>query len=650
MDYMSRLYQNKAIQLQEQINFLEAQLKYMAEDAPASTFAGTGKGQQAFSDSQLEDQMYKQKRTGAFGSKIEDDKQNQEYKDAKAELDRRRGAKPTTTEAPAQVSGTNRSDPDVQRGQFPVYPAGQSDSTYTKPAPTPKPQAQSTRQTPDTLDLYNLRKKEDSGLQGELNKGFGLDWLGQSGKDSDTTTDSSARRVQPSNTPAPIVSTPKDSDSGMDPKGILLAAGAGLYGVNKIREYINRQRVSPKPANLGSTVPTGQDPVKPTGQDPVKPSGQDGTRPTGQDPIKPKVQEGIPKSGSWTFDLPAQAEYMQNPPEWSMPNQHGRDTFPGADAGGRTPDGKYVKDRNTKVGVERARGTPLEGGFGTATAGEPPVYPSGSYSTPEGKVVTPQAAQGTRMSGSQVTSKIPTSSFGAKAGNFVKGLVADTPAMVVAGELGTGLASAGGAGRTDAEVVGTAASLAGPVIMGALGAAGSLPVAAAVATGYGIGKAGEYAMEKSGLGDITRREQVRAAMAKNAEAMKGVKSAEDKVLNPQTGQYMTTKQSADATRAQAKTERATDMEKTFATPEEAAEHYKNMKNPEYRKRHEQNMDAARIRAIEKEEGGSAYAARIADNIMPNWMANAGESMTNAWDSIWGSTPVKKGSSRGMPYQ
>jgi hypothetical protein len=652
MDYMSRLYQNKAIQLQEQIDFLEAQLKYMAEDAPASTFSGTGKGQQAFSDSQLEDQMYRQKRTGAFGSKIEDDKQNQEYKDAKAELDRRRGAKPTTTEAPAQVSGTNRSDPDVQRGQRPIYPEGQSDSTYTKP------KTQSTRQTPDTLDLYNLRKKEDSGLQGELNKGFGMDWLGQSGKDDRgdlvAVPSPAPKPIRTVGLPGPVIPppplpAPKDSDSGMDPKGLLLGLGGGLYAGNKIREYINRQRVSPKPANLGSTVPTGQDPVKPTGQDPVKPSGQDPVKPSGQDPIKPKVQEGIPKSGSWTFDIPAQAEYMQNPAEWSMPNQHGRDTFPGADAGGRTPDGKYVKDRNTKAGVERARGTPLEGGFGTATAGEPPVYPQGSYSTPEGKVVTPQAAQGTRMSGSQVTSKIPTASFGAKAGNFVKGVVADTPAMVVGGELGTGIASAGGAGRTDAEVVGTAASLAAPVVMGALGLA-SLPVAGAVATGYAIGKAGEYVGEKSGLGDITRREQVRAAMAKNAEAMKGVKSAEDKVLNPQTGQYMTTKQSAEATRAQAKTERATDMEKAFATPEEAAEHYKNMKNPEYRKRHEQNMDAARIRAIEKEEGGSAYSARIADNIMPDWMANAGESMTDAWHSIWGSTPVKKGSSRGMPYQ
>ena len=668
MDYMSRLYQNKAIQLQEQINFLEAQLKYMAEDAPASTFSGTGKGQQAFSDSQLEDQMYKQKRTGAFGSKIEDDKQNQEYKDAKAELDRRRGAKPTTTEAPAQVSGTNRSDP-----------AGQSDSTYTKPAPTPKPQAQTTRQTPDTLDLYNLRKKEDSGLQGTLNKGFGTDWLGQSGKDDRgdlvSVPSPALKPVRTVGLPGPVIRppalpAPKDSDSGMDPKGLLLGLGGGLYAGNKIREYINRQRVSPKPSNLGSTIPTGQDPVKPTGQDPVKPSGQDGTRPTGQDPvkpsgqdpIKPKVQEGIPKSGSWTFDLPAQAEYMQNPPEWSMPNQHGRAEFPGLDSGGRTPTGQYVLDRNTAAGVERAKGSPIEGRFGPANTGEPPVYPAGSYSTPEGRVVSPEApkgaakptgaaAQGARMSGSQVTGKIPTSSFGAKAANFAKGIVADTPAMVVAGELGTGLASAAGAGRTDAEVVGTAASLAGPAALAyGLGGALNIPAAGAVIAGYGLGKAVDYGVEKSGLGDAQRGVMARVASNLNSEASKGVKSAEDKVWNPQTGQYMTTKQSADATRAQAKSERATDTDKAFASPEEAAEHYKNMKNPEYRKRHERNMDAARIRTIEKEEGGSAYAARIADNIMPDWMANAGESMTNAWDSIWGNTPVKKGSSRGMPYQ
>ena len=200
------------------------------------------------------------------------------------------------------------------------------------------------------------------------------------------------------------------------------------------------------------------------------------------------------------------------------------------------------------------------------------------------------------------------------------------------------------------EVVGAATTLAAPVVMGALGAAGSLPVAGAVATGYVLGKAGDYAVEKSGLGDAQRGVMTRVASNLNSEASKGVKSAEDKVWNPQTGQYMTTKQSADATRAQAKTERATDTDKAFASPEEAAEHYKNMKNPEYRKRHERNMDAARIRTIEKEEGGSAYAARIADNIMPDWMANAGESMTNAWDSIWGNTPVKKGSSRGMPYQ
>jgi hypothetical protein len=235
MDYMSRLYQNKSIQLQEQIDLLERKLKHLVEYAPASTFSGTGKGQQAFSDSQLEDQIKQNNRTGMFGSKIEDDKQNQEYKDAKAELDRRRGAQSTSTASSAPTSTqtsastsvqtsaqrqsaskptSRQSDPKPTATQVGVDITRQSSDQITamndpakggqsgkfggdgqrvpqrasdkKPqavpdpqsAPTSAPVPQSTKQPPDTLDLYNLRKKEDSGLQGELNKGFGLDWLG----------------------------------------------------------------------------------------------------------------------------------------------------------------------------------------------------------------------------------------------------------------------------------------------------------------------------------------------------------------------------------------------------------------------------------------------------------------------------------------
>lgn len=62
----------------------------LMEAAPASVFRGTGAGQQAFSDLELEDQMRRFKKSSIFKS-YSDDEQSQEYKDAKAELARRRG-------------------------------------------------------------------------------------------------------------------------------------------------------------------------------------------------------------------------------------------------------------------------------------------------------------------------------------------------------------------------------------------------------------------------------------------------------------------------------------------------------------------------------------------------------------------------------
>ena len=89
MDYLTNFYKNKAQVLSEQIQILEAKLARLHEDAPASTFSGSGKGQQTFSDQQLRDQMKQHRRTGLFGAEISDDKQSQEYRDAQAELTRR---------------------------------------------------------------------------------------------------------------------------------------------------------------------------------------------------------------------------------------------------------------------------------------------------------------------------------------------------------------------------------------------------------------------------------------------------------------------------------------------------------------------------------------------------------------------------------
>lgn len=100
MDYLTKFYKNQAEVLTEQIKFLEMQLNALMEsEAPASTFSGTGAGQQRFSDEELETQMRKHKRSGFLGAEIADEKQSREYLDAKAELERRRGAKPAPAPA-----------------------------------------------------------------------------------------------------------------------------------------------------------------------------------------------------------------------------------------------------------------------------------------------------------------------------------------------------------------------------------------------------------------------------------------------------------------------------------------------------------------------------------------------------------------------
>ena len=561
MNHLTKLYQNKAIQLQEQIDFLEAQLKYMAEDAPPSIFAGTGKGQQTFSDSQLEDQMYRHKRTGMFGAKIEDDKQNQEYKDAKAELDRRRGAKPEPkpTTSPANVSGTNRSAPDVQR-----------DSTYTKPK-TP-----STRPTPDTLDLYNLRKKEDSGLQGELNKGFGTDWLGKSGKDNNIVTKTKEPRGGDAISLNKNVEATKTIQDpiGMDPKGLLLGVGGGLYAGNKIGEYINRQRTTEIPKGTYST-PEGKvvTPQKSRGTVAERAAmGRDLLRARmAQRPVSPPI---APQSGTYNFDLPAQAEYMQNPVQWNknpeksvLPNTSGR------------------KKPYSKAGLERAKNTPLEGSFGPAATGEPPVQPD-SYSTPEGKVVTPQAAKGSVVG---------------KVGRGVGRVGVDLAGMIAAGDMGERVAKLTGAGKTATEIAGTVASIA-PMAAG-------VGTNAAIATGYVAGRLIDKGMEASGAADVQRKYGQRFANWMTADQRKGVSSLED-----------AQRQAKDISDT-AKLERSTDIGKGFASPEEAAEFAKKMKNPQFKREHEYRMSLAQRKELENKEGGFAVQGVEA---LPDWVNAIGE--------------------------
>jgi len=249
MDYVARLYQNKAIQLQEQINFLERKLKQLAEVAAWSpSSGGPAVPESGAGNNELKDRMRNIKQSG-------DRPQSKEYLEMEAELNRRTGGgspvqsssasaprsapanevvtknvsterrppvtsvqpAPTvrrspgsnpgvdiTQQSPDQIAAMNDPARGGQSGRFggdkkAVAPSSSPTPSTTaapksgkssisvdasgfhapwvgKPQTTPAPQ--STRQTPDTLDLVNQRPKQDSGLQGELNKGFGLDWLG----------------------------------------------------------------------------------------------------------------------------------------------------------------------------------------------------------------------------------------------------------------------------------------------------------------------------------------------------------------------------------------------------------------------------------------------------------------------------------------
>lgn len=105
MDYLTNFYKNKSEKLLEQIEILENKLKNIMEQSPpASVFVSGAKGQQAFSDEQLRDQMRANKRTNLFGPAIPDDKQSEAYRNAQAELNRRATAKTSNTASSAPAA------------------------------------------------------------------------------------------------------------------------------------------------------------------------------------------------------------------------------------------------------------------------------------------------------------------------------------------------------------------------------------------------------------------------------------------------------------------------------------------------------------------------------------------------------------------
>jgi hypothetical protein len=627
MNHITNLYRHRAEQLQEQVNVLEAMLKDLHEATPKygteKRQSGSGMGDSdkmvdwtggtvnankswsqssggpAIADSEagdreIESRMRNLKKTGLFGAEISDEKQSAEYRELKGEQERRRAAR------------TAASQPAKAPAKPPVKQTSGGSGTASA-----VPTAREVKQTQQTAD--------DTGKATALPTNVTKSGMG--------LTDEDGRPISVS--PKPTAAAPakpsggKEAQWSMDPKLLALGIGGGLYAGNKAIEWAKRQRgTSSKPAEApkGAEAPKAGEAPKPapkTGEapkpapkvsEPVVEPGSYSTR-DGK-VVSPK--SGAGKKGSFRFEDPyTRAQRLQ------------------AEAKAKATGSKAPVAEPTPSEPLKMTGGEVKSKVTKAETGVEP----GSYSTPEGKVVSPKSGMG----------------WGSKVLKWGKSLAADVPSMVIGGELTQTAAETAGAGKTDAEVANMAGSIAAPMAVGAAGLA-SLPIAGAMAVGYGVGKAVDYGVEKSGLGDVTRIEQIRQAMANNAESRKGFKSAEDKVWNPQEGKYMTASETANALKERSKRERASDPEKTFATPEEAAEHYKNMKNPEYKRKHDHQMQNAYLRGLEKEEGGSAYSARAADALMPDWLANTGEAMGTAWDSFWGSEPKRKGSARGMSYE
>lgn len=239
MNHISNLYRLKAQELQEQVNHLEKLLQQLDENqAPAMVFSGTGKGQKAFSDEELEDQIRQNRRTGLFGAKVEDEKQNQAFKDAQAELARRRGAqqtaastKPAPTAAPAQQTTTQQSGSSAVKGGG-VAP-GRKPTEIVADIP----------QQPDWLQGATKPLTLPGSFAGNRQQG-----AGSPGAAANQATGAGAGA--------------KQTGSGIGGKEIAAGVAAAGLGMKAVVDYIGRQRgqrgaVSPKPPTVERVQPKG---------------------------------------------------------------------------------------------------------------------------------------------------------------------------------------------------------------------------------------------------------------------------------------------------------------------------------------------------------------------------------------------------------
>ena len=237
MNHISNLYRLKAQELQEQVNHLEKLLQQLDENqAPAMVFSGTGKGQKAFSDEELEDQIRQNRRTGLFGAKVEDEKQNQAFKDAQAELARRRGAQQTA--APTKPAPTAAQQTTTQQSGSSAVKGG-----GVAPGRKPTEIVADIPQQPDWLQGATKPLTLPGSFAGDRQQGAGSPGAA-------------------ANQAARAGGGAEQTGSGIGGKEIAAGVAAAGLGMKAVVDYIGRQRgqrgaVSPKPPTVERVQPKG---------------------------------------------------------------------------------------------------------------------------------------------------------------------------------------------------------------------------------------------------------------------------------------------------------------------------------------------------------------------------------------------------------
>ena len=275
MNYLTNHYKNLCEQYQSKISILENLLN---EDAPASTFSGTGQGQQTFSDQQLRDQMKQNKRTGLFGAEVANDKQNQAYKDAEAELARREGK--------GGVNLVNTSKP------------GESPRVDLDPSIKQSSNVKTDRVAGDWVERYAQKLGEDPRKIEAMRRGV-IDTLGgDAGKPMDTsmTSDQVAQRgVDAYNKAKEYVVGLQNQAKAAAPASTPASAPARSSTPSAAPTTAPKTKPAPKEERgLGIDVERGQFPIYPEGQE-----DSTYTEPSAQAP----AQTGAPESAKQLAQL-----------------------------------------------------------------------------------------------------------------------------------------------------------------------------------------------------------------------------------------------------------------------------------------------------------------------------------------------------------